>query len=111
MVPNIEQAKQWYAKAFDTQPYFDESFYAGFNIGGYELGLSPEETPSIKGDNVFSYWGVDNIEKSYRDFVELGAREHEKPNNVGGEIMVASLYDPWDNIIGLIYNPEFKLKD
>jgi lactoylglutathione lyase len=34
---------------------------------------------------------------------------HEAPQNVGGEIMVASVKDPWDNILGLIYNPEFKL--
>jgi lactoylglutathione lyase len=28
--------------------------------------------------------------------------------NVGGEIMVATLKDPWDNLLGLIYNPEFQ---
>ncbi len=29
--------------------------------------------------------------------------------NVGGEIVIASVKDPWGNIIGLIYNPEFRL--
>ncbi|MDP3909203.1 MAG: hypothetical protein Q8Q14_02335 [Gemmatimonadales bacterium] len=24
------------------QPYFDEPFYVGFNVGGYELGLNPD---------------------------------------------------------------------
>jgi len=42
-------------------------------------------------------------------FNESGAAEHEKPRNVGGEIVVASVIDPWGNIIGLIYNPEFNL--
>ena len=23
-------------------PYFDQPFYVGFNVGGYELGLSPD---------------------------------------------------------------------
>jgi lactoylglutathione lyase len=32
---------------------------------------------------------------------------HEAPNNVGGDIMVASVFDPWDNIIGIIFNPTF----
>jgi hypothetical protein len=31
--------------------------------------------------------------------------------NVGGELMVCSVKDPWDNIIGLIYNPYFKLPE
>ena len=42
-VSDLLKAKSWYAKAFETQPYFDEPFYVGFNIGGYELGLLPEE--------------------------------------------------------------------
>jgi catechol 2,3-dioxygenase-like lactoylglutathione lyase family enzyme len=36
-VPDLAKAKAWYAKAFGTQPYFDEPFYVGFSIGGYEL--------------------------------------------------------------------------
>lgn len=44
-VGNIENTKKWYANVFKTEPYFDQPFYVGFNIGGYELGLQPEETP------------------------------------------------------------------
>ena len=44
-VGDIAKAKEWYAKAFQTEPYFDEPFYVGFNIGGYELGLQPDENP------------------------------------------------------------------
>lgn len=106
-VSDIHKAKEWYAEAFKTQPYFDEPFYVGFNIGGYELGLQPDE--SIKGDNIAVYWGVEDIQAEYDRFLSLGATAHETPQNVGGEIMVASVRDPWDNIIGLIYNPEFKL--
>ncbi len=43
-VSNIITAKEWYSAAFQTKPYFDEPFYVGFNIGGYELGFQPEET-------------------------------------------------------------------
>lgn len=106
-VSDINKAKEWYAEAFKTQPYFDEPFYVGFNIGGYELGLQPDE--AVKGDNVVVYWGVEDIQSEYNRFLSLGATAHEAPQNVGGEIMVASLRDPWNNIIGLIYNPEFKL--
>lgn len=108
-VSDLSAAKSWYAKAFQTEPYFDEPFYVGFNIQGYELGLQPDE--NVKGDNVLSYWGVANIQESYDQLLALGATIHEAPNNVGGELMVASVKDPWDNIIGLIYNPYFKLPE
>lgn len=106
-VGDLQKAKQWYAKAFKTEPYFDEPFYVGFNIAGYELGLQPDE--AVTGDNVVTYWGVEDIQTEYQRFISLGATEHETPQNVGGEIMVASVKDEWGNIIGLIYNPHFKL--
>jgi len=111
-VNNLNEAKAWYSKAFGTKPYFDESFYVGFNIGGYELGLLPEgDTRVEKGEGVIAYWGVEDIDSVFNEMIERGAKVHEKPTNVGGELMVASLIDPWGNIIGLIYNPLFTLSD
>jgi len=110
-VEDINKAKIWYAKAFGIEPYFDEPFYVGFNIGGYELGLLQEKNPTTeKPESVFTYWGVNEIEKVYNHFLDSGAIEHEKPHSVGGPLMVASVKDPWGNVIGLIYNPVFKLK-
>ena len=109
-VSDINAAKKWYAKAFETQPYFDQPFYVGFEIGGFELGLQPEDEPvADKKESVVAYWGVEHIHKEYARFIESGAIEYEKPNEVGGEIVVATVKDPWGNIIGLIYNPHFKI--
>lgn len=109
-VEDIDTAKDWYAKAFQTKPYFDEPFYVGFNIQGYELGLQPEEKPNAeKPESVTAFWGVEDIHLEYERLLNLGSSEHEKPTNVGGELMVASVKDPWGNVLGLIYNPEFKL--
>lgn len=110
-VNDISKAKEWYTKAFSKQAYFDEAFYVGFNIGGYELGLMPQEKDGEKSENVLTYWGVDDIRENYQHFIECGATVHEEPNNVGGELMVASVKDPWGNIIGLIYNPYFKVEE
>ncbi|MEO6283939.1 MAG: VOC family protein [Dyadobacter sp.] len=110
-VSNISEAKKWYAVVFETNPYFDEPFYVGFNIAGFELGLQPDETPADqKSDNVVTYWGVEDIHSEYEKFIAAGATTHEAPTNVGGEIMVASVKDPWGNVVGLIYNPEFKVE-
>lgn len=109
---DLKKASDWYSKAFDAKPYFDEPFYVGFNIAGYELGLHPEGENPIgekRTHGVETYWGVEDIAKKHAHFLSLGATEVEAPNNVGGEIMVSSVLDPWNNVVGLIYNPQFKL--
>lgn len=110
-VDNLTKAKEWYSKAFTQEPYFDEPFYVGFNIGGYELGLQPiEGADNIIGNSVITYWGVDDIEKAIQNMLDLGAAKKDEPLDVGGGVVVASVTDPWNNIVGLIYNPHFKLE-
>lgn len=110
-VADLMAAKEWYSRVFETVPYFDERFYVGFNIAGYELGLMPEVTATQKSDNVLTYWGTEHIESVYKKFISAGASEHEAPKNVGGDIVVASVKDPWNNVIGFIFNPSFSLED
>ncbi len=111
-VGDIQKAREWYSNAFEVEPYFDEKFYVGFNIFGYELGLQPEKVPTVdKVESVVSYWGVENILEAYKRLIRVGATENEKPYNVGGVLMTATVRDPFGNIIGLIYNPGFKLTD
>ncbi len=108
-VPDLQKAKEWYATVFKTEPYFENEFYIGFNIKGYELGLEKNENVQEKSDNVLSYWGVLDIDTEYQSLLKNRATKHAEPMNVGGEIVVASVKDPWNNVIGIIYNPEFKL--
>lgn len=109
-VKEIDKARDWYAEVFETQPYFDQPYYVGFNIGGYELGLQPvSQSPEIQVDNVVVYWGVEDINETFIWMIKNGAEPHEKPENVGGDIEVATVVDPWGNVVGLIYNPSFKL--
>ncbi|WP_221175702.1 VOC family protein [Rufibacter immobilis] len=56
-----------------------------------------------------TYWGVEDIQSTYGELIQLGATENEKPYNVGGELMTSTVKDPWGNLIGIIYNPEFTL--
>ena len=107
----LDKAKAWYAEVFETKPYFDETFYVGFDIEGFELGLVPDETPAeTKTANVFTYWGVDDIQASYERLLSLGATENEAPEDVGDDVLVATVKDPWGNVLGIIYNPNFKEK-
>ena len=111
-VADLQEAKSWYSKAFEIEPYFDEPFYVGFNIKGYELGLLPQEKKDLdKATSVISYWGVTDVQNEFDRLLSLGAVIHESPQNVGGPIIVASVKDPWGNNIGIIYNPVFSLSE
>ena len=107
--PDLTKAKDWYAKALGIEPYFDQPFYVGFNVGGYELGLDPDasSTPGGEGGAV-AYWGVANAEESLRRLVSLGATERSAVQEVGEGIRVATVFDPFRNILGIIENPHFK---
>ena len=105
--PDIARAKTWYARAFGVEPYFDQPFYVGFNIGGFELGLLPDAAVPPQPAGAIGYWGVDDVAAAHARMIELGAKSHEEPHEVGGGIIVASVIDPFGNIIGLIRNPHF----
>lgn len=108
-VPDLHKAKEWYQNALDIKPYFDEIFYVGFNVGGFELGLDPSgyDAAQIKSNST-AYWGVEDIEKVYDALIKSGATLVQSPQEVGGDIVIAIVADPWGNHIGLIYNPHFK---
>jgi predicted enzyme related to lactoylglutathione lyase len=106
-VPDLPRAKDWYARAFRVAPYFDEPFYVGFNVGGFELGLVPDAPVATPPSGTVGYWGVDDAAAAHARLIALGARDHEAPREVGGGIVVASVVDPFGNIVGLIFNPHF----
>jgi predicted enzyme related to lactoylglutathione lyase len=110
-VDDLERAKEWYAKALGVKPYFDQPFYVGFNIGGFELGLDPDMTGVTKGSNAIAYWGVKDAAVSYKRLLDLGAKKHREVQDVGSNIKVATVTDPFGNIFGIIENPHFKFED
>ena len=108
-VADLNEAKAWYAKAFATQPYFDEPFYVGFSVGGYELGLHPAVGGVSFGNNAVAYWGVPDIDAAVAHMKTCGAVVRQEPMDVGGDIKVAAVADPFGNVIGIIQNPHFKI--
>lgn len=103
--PDLAAAKDWYAKLLGQAPYFDEPFYVGFSVGGFELGLIPDAQPGSAGAQPL--WGVAKIELAYARLLELGATALEPVTEVGGGIKVAAVQDPFGNRFGIIENPHF----
>ena len=90
------------------RPYFDEPFYAGFDVGGFELGLQPSGPDSAPGgDGVVAYWGVEDADEAHGRLLEMGASRHGDVQDVGDGIRVATVLDPDGNVFGIIENPHF----
>lgn len=104
-VRDLAAAKDWYGRVFDARPYFDEPFYVGFAIGGFELGLIPDGEPGTAG--VQAYWGVPQLDAALARLTDMGVRVHTPAQDVGGGIRVATVLDPDGNALGLIENPHF----
>lgn len=102
--PDLAAGKQWYTKFLGVAPYFDQPFYVGFNVGGYELGLLPDATQSTVG----AYWGVKGIDTVYARLLELGATPRTEVTDVGDGIRAGDVLDPFGNVLGIIENPHFK---
>jgi predicted enzyme related to lactoylglutathione lyase len=106
--PDLAAGKAWYSRAVGHEPYFDEPFYVGFSVGGFELGLIPDGTPGANGAMV--YWGVTDAEAEMTRLTGIGAAIHEPVHDVGGGIKVGAVRDPFGNVLGIIENPTFDVK-
>ncbi len=104
-VSDLDRAKRWYAQVLGHAPYFDEPFYVGFSVGGFELGLVPDGCPGVDGPQPL--WGVPDADAAHARLLELGASALDSVTDVGGGIRVAAVKDPFGNRLGIIENPHF----
>ncbi len=107
-VSDLDAAKAWYVRLLGYPPYFDEPFYVGFNVGGYELGLQPSENPDAdQAKDAVTYWGIPDAEDAYAKLLAFGAKPYQAVQEVGGGIKLGAVTDPVGGILGVIENPHF----
>lgn len=104
-VTELETAKAWYQQVLGVAPYFDQPFYVGFEVGGFELGLVPDGEPGSSGAT--AYWGTADAQAELARLVGLGAAVETPVEDVGGGIRTAVVRDPDGNLFGVIENPHF----
>jgi len=105
--PDLAAAKAWYTRVLGVEPYFDEPFYVGFDVGGYELGLDPGADPA-KG--AVTFWGVPDADAALAALVDAGATvDGDGVREVGEGIRLATVLDPSGTVVGVIENPHFEL--
>ncbi|PSK97114.1 putative enzyme related to lactoylglutathione lyase [Murinocardiopsis flavida] len=104
---DLPAAKAWFAELLGHGPYFDEPYYVGFDVGGYELGLQPAETA---GGSPVTYWGVPDADAGLKRLLDHGAEPHSEVAEVGGGIRVAVVRGVEGHLVGVIENPHFRPK-
>jgi hypothetical protein len=91
-----------------VEPYFDQPFYVGYTIGGYELALDPDGDVAV---GPLTYWGVSDIEPALRHLLDCGAILHHDIEDVGDRIRVAVVREPGGATFGIIEYPHFARGD
>ena len=103
---DLTEAKGFATRLLGVEPYFDQPFYVGYNVGGYEFALDPNADP-VRGAT--TYWGVADIDAAVAEVVAAGAIVRDGVTDVGDGIRVATLDMPTGGLLGLIQNPHFRL--
>ena len=103
-VADLAAATAWWTGLLGFGPYFEEPFYVGFEVAGYELGLLPGADPA---DGALTYWGVEDMPAAVDDALARGAVVHVPASEVGDDIVTATVRAPDGSIVGFIRNPHF----
>ena len=117
---DLKAAKKWYSELLGIEPYFERPdsenpAYIEFRLGDYqhELGIidskyAPKGAGAAGSGGAVVYWHVDDVAATLEKLNAMGAKEYE-PLMKRGEagFITASVVDPFDNILGIMYNPHY----
>jgi catechol 2,3-dioxygenase-like lactoylglutathione lyase family enzyme len=116
---DMKAARRWYTELLGMEPYFERVgpdgslAYMEFRVGDYqhELGLidrkyAPHGSADSPGGAVAN-WHVDDVEGALEKLLSMGAKEYEARTERGAGFVTASVVDPFGNILGLTYSPQF----
>lgn len=109
--PDLPSAKAWFTALLEIEPYFDQPFYVGYQVAGYELALDPDADPDAAP---ITYWGVPNADVALAKLRAAGAEPDGEVQDVGDDIRTARFRLPTTaggSIFGVIENPHFVAAD
>ncbi|HZY29090.1 MAG TPA: VOC family protein [Jiangellaceae bacterium] len=101
LVSDLATAKKVYAAPLRVPPQTDKSYYVGFEAEGQHIGLVPGGGPQGMTSPV-AHWHVADIKAKLAEVTAAGATVKEPAHDVGGGRLVATVYDPDGNVLGLI---------
>jgi hypothetical protein len=108
-VPNVAQAKAGYSKTSRHRALLRSCVLRRLQRRRLRTrsGYRPFLVPTRGG--VVAYWGVADVDAGLKRLLSLGAIERTNVQDVGEGIRVATVFDPFRNVFGVIETPHFKL--
>jgi predicted enzyme related to lactoylglutathione lyase len=116
-VDDVAAAERWYTDVLGIEPYFRSEHaglppgHIGFRVGvtESELGvtdrkLAPEGLGTGPGGTV-TYWQVDDVAAAFDRLVSMGAEPLQPPTELSKGFVIASVVDPFGNVLGLRFDP------
>jgi predicted enzyme related to lactoylglutathione lyase len=95
-VSDLDAARAVYGALLGS-PHTDESYYVGYDVNGFEVGLNP--AGETGGPVAFA--DVDDLDATRATLLAAGATDREAPRTVAPEVRICVLADPDGNPIGL----------
>jgi predicted enzyme related to lactoylglutathione lyase len=95
-VSDVDAAKAVYTALLGS-PHTDESYYVGYNINGFEVGLNP----AGEGGGPVTFADVEDLDMTRDTLLAAGATQRDAPRQVAAEMRVCVLVDADGNPIGL----------
>ncbi len=105
-VDDLVAATRWWSDFLGREPYFNEPFYVGFDVDGYEIGLNPGAALAA---GPVTYLGVDDLDATVHEALAAGAVLESPAEAVGDGIVVATVVSATGQRFGLIHNPHFRV--
>jgi predicted enzyme related to lactoylglutathione lyase len=125
---DVPAAVDWYTRVLGTDPYFVRPeppappMYVEFRLGDNhdELGIidrrfAPPGGAGPAGSasagsapgGVVTYWHVDDVRGTFQRLLDAGATTYEPPTDREAGFVTAAVLDPFGNILGVMYNPNW----
>lgn len=79
------------------EPHTDTPYYVGYNVNGFEVGL----TPGDPSGGPVAFADVEDLDATHAALLAAGATEREAPRQVAADARVCVLADADGNPIGL----------
>lgn len=95
-VSDLDAAKAMYGALLGA-PHTDESYYVGYNVDGFEVGLNP----AGEGGGPVAYADVEDLDATREQLLAAGGIDRDAPRQVAPEMRVCVIADPDGNPIGL----------
>jgi predicted enzyme related to lactoylglutathione lyase len=117
-VDDVAAGERWYADVLAIEPYFRSedvglpAGHVGFRVGDQsELGVTDRKmAPDDLGagpSGTITYWQVDDVTAAFDRLLSLGAKPLQRPTELSKGFMIASVVDPFGNVLGLRFDPRF----